>query len=125
MFCSQFTDEFLATVVLVHLENILTNFPEKSLEPANLGHVPVPGVDIEPSRLHLPLDPPQLHHLWVLGLPLASPAVVLYCGTVVGGAVVVMSPGLGVPSVGGAAVVVAGSVLVVGRLIAPPRVKIF
>ena len=95
------------------------------VELTNLGHVPVPVVDIKPSRLHLPLDPPQLHHLWVLGLPLASPAVVLYCGTVVGGAVVVMSPGLGVPSVGGAAVVVAGSVVVVGRLIAPPRVKIF
>ena len=42
-----------------------------------------------------------------------------------GGAVVVMFPGLGVPSVVFAVVVVAGSVLVVGRLIAPPRVKIF
>merc|ERR1711874_15286 len=98
LFCSQFTDEFLATAVLVHL-----------------GHVPVPVVDIKPSRLHLPLDPLQLHHLGVLGVPLTPPIGVR------GGAVVVMSPGLLVVSVVGAVVVMPGSVVIVCRLIAPPR----
>ena len=88
------------------------------VEPTNLGHVPVPGVDIKASSLHLPLDPLQLHHLGVLGVPLTPPIGVR------GGAVVVMSPGLGVISVVGAVVVVAGCVSVVGTLIAAPKVKI-
>lgn len=89
LFGSQFTDEFLPTAVLVHLR-----------------HVPVPVLDIKAPRLRLPLDPPQLHHLRVLGVPLAPPVGVR------GGAAVVMSPGLLVPLVVCGVVVVALDVVV-------------
>ena len=89
------------------------------MELSNLRHIPVPIVDIEPPSLHLPLDPLQLQHLRVVCVSLPSPAVVRR------GAVVVMSPRLGVPSVVVAVVVVVLGVAIVTRLIAAPEVKIF
>merc|ERR1719192_3013181 len=97
LFGPQFTDKFLATAILVHLR-----------------HVSVPVVDIETSSLHLPLDPLQLHHLGMLGVPLASVVV----DVVLRGAVVVMSPGLLIPYVVGGCVVVAWAVVIVSDLIA-------
>merc|ERR1719433_770349 len=94
--CSELADEFLAAAVLVHLR-----------------HVPVPVVDVEPALFHLPLEPPQLDHLGMLGVPLPPVAVILRA------AVVVVSPGPRVPAVVGAVVVVGGSVPVVGGLVTP------
>lgn len=97
LLCSELADEFLPTAVLVHLS-----------------HVSVPVVDVEAPLLHLPLDPPELHQLRVLCVPLASSV------SVRGGAVVVMSPGLLVPSVVGTGVVMGGGVVVVRRLVTSP-----
>ena len=90
------------------------------MKPTNLRHVSVPVVDIETSSLHLPLDPLQLHHLGMLGVPLASVVVDI----VLRGAVVVMFPGRLVIYVVGGGVVVAGAVLVHLRLVAASKLEI-